>query len=158
MVIFSLDCTADRLCVILNMSLKEQWQHNWVKHLVNIWLGREKKQGCTVRMFADCSKEFRPEGIAIVWCSDFFLSAAILRNSKTFKVEARSPELKEPSQQSRWNALETHQCLSTLKTSAQLFLWPVPCGKLVLIKQLLLQRGNRRTSDGEFSEARGDRY
>lgn len=72
--------------------------------------------------------------------ADVFTSATDLRSSNTFKVKTHGPEPKEPSQQSRRNAIETRQCLSTSKTSAQLFPLCVPCGKLVLIKQLLLER------------------
>lgn len=72
--------------------------------------------------------------------ADVSTSATDLRNSNTFKVKTHGPEPKEPSQQSRRNATETRQCLSTSKTSAQLFLLCVPRGKLVLIKQLWLER------------------
>lgn len=74
-------CAEGKWFVILKMSLEEQCQHTWVKHLVNIWLGG-KKHGCAVRLLTDCSKNFRPEGKAVAWRSDFFI-LALLRNSKT---------------------------------------------------------------------------
>lgn len=119
----SLGRVADKRCVVFKMSLRDRRKDNsW------LMLG-PTVPGCIVGSLPGCSKELRPEGNAVIQPDS--------RNSNTFKVKTRGPELKEPRQQSR-------QCLSTSKTSAQLFLLPVPCGELLLIKQLLLRRSKRK--------------
>lgn len=94
--------------------------------------------GCLVRSLPGCWT--RPPPWRERSCLELTSSSRDLRSSNTFKVKTHGPEPKEPSQQSRRNAIETRQCLSTSKTSAQLFLLCLPWGKLLLIKQLLLER------------------